>query len=94
MSRHHLGGYSLHFRTDDPSPGREWMPLLNLDSEPPAEAGPPREVLDFGSYGAYFDVLQDGSGLIVVKLGGTELPKLIITFDWVQRLDELDPSRQ
>lgn len=30
---HHLLGYSLHFRTDDPTPGPEWTHLLVLDSD-------------------------------------------------------------
>jgi uncharacterized protein YwqG len=30
---HHLMGYSVHFRTDDPSPGPEWTPLLCLGSD-------------------------------------------------------------
>lgn len=30
---HHLLGYSVHFRTDDPTPGPEWAHLLCLDSD-------------------------------------------------------------
>jgi uncharacterized protein (TIGR02996 family) len=30
---HHLMGYSVHFRTSDPSPGPEWPHLLCLDSD-------------------------------------------------------------
>jgi uncharacterized protein (TIGR02996 family) len=30
---HHLLGYSVHFRTSDPSPGPEWPHLLCLDSD-------------------------------------------------------------
>jgi uncharacterized protein (TIGR02996 family) len=30
---HHLMGYSVHFRTSDPSPGLDWLPLLSLYSD-------------------------------------------------------------
>jgi uncharacterized protein (TIGR02996 family) len=30
---HHLMGYSVHFRTDDPTPGQEWTHVLCLDSD-------------------------------------------------------------
>lgn len=31
---HQLLGYSVHFRSDEPSPGSNWMNLLCLDSDP------------------------------------------------------------
>lgn len=34
QSQHHLLGYSIHNRTNEPSPGPEWLHLLSLSSDP------------------------------------------------------------